>query len=109
LLNCRQLNAPANLFFFINPSGFVPEVEDVKKIQSHHLLKEYAHKLKSHNVSHFILLQLNNIIFMYNVKIAMRAIALVGDPKVEIVKKKVSKLEANVLVMGTRQLGSIKR
>jgi nucleotide-binding universal stress UspA family protein len=45
---------------------------------------------------------------MYDVKIAMRAIALVGDPKVEIVKK-VSELEADVLVMGTRQLGSFKR
>lgn len=36
---------------YINPTNFVEEFDDKKKIKSHHLLKTYADKLKPFNVS----------------------------------------------------------
>ncbi|GAN10286.1 universal stress protein A-like protein-like [Mucor ambiguus] len=86
-LNCRQVDAP--IAPYINPTNFIEEFDDKKKIKSHHLLKTYADKLKPFNI-------------------AIRAIALLGDPKVEIIRK-VTELKADVLLLGSRQLGSIKR
>ncbi|CEP19284.1 hypothetical protein [Parasitella parasitica] len=86
-LNCRQVDAP--IAPYINPTNFIEEFDDKKKLKSHHLLKTYADKLKPFNI-------------------AIRAIALLGDPKVEIIRK-VTELKADVLLLGSRQLGSVKR
>jgi hypothetical protein len=36
---------------YINPTGFIEEYDDKKKIKSHTLLKAYADRLKPFNVS----------------------------------------------------------
>jgi hypothetical protein len=36
---------------YINPTNFIEEFDDRKKIKSHNLLKTYADKLKPFNVS----------------------------------------------------------
>ncbi|KAI8990090.1 hypothetical protein BDB01DRAFT_780010 [Pilobolus umbonatus] len=87
LLNCRQIDAP--IAPYINPSNFVEELDDRKKKKSHELLKKYAARIKAQDV-------------------AVRAIALLGDPKVEIVRK-VTELKADVLLMGSRKLNAVKR
>ncbi|KAI9472286.1 MAG: hypothetical protein EXX96DRAFT_583531 [Benjaminiella poitrasii] len=86
-LNCRQVDAPITPYF--NPTGFVEELDDTKKIKSHCLLRHYAHKLKDANI-------------------AVRAIALLGEPRTEIVRK-VTELKADILIMGSRKLGTVKR
>ncbi|KAI8888347.1 adenine nucleotide alpha hydrolases-like protein [Backusella circina FSU 941] len=87
LLNCRTVIEP--MAPYISPKGFHEEVDDTKKIKSHALLQSYAHRLTEQGI-------------------AVRAIALLGEPKHEVLKK-VAELKADVLIMGTRQLGTIKR
>lgn len=41
-------------------------------------------------------------------KVAVRAIALAGEPKVEIIRK-VTELNADVLLLGSRRLGTVQR
>ncbi|KAI8091414.1 uncharacterized protein B0P05DRAFT_527430 [Gilbertella persicaria] len=74
---------------YINPTGFMEEFDDTKKQKSHKLLKHYADRIKAKQV-------------------AVRAIALAGEPKQEIVRK-VKELKADVLLIGSRQLGAVKR
>lgn len=47
-LNCRQIDAPAAPY--INPTGFIEEFDERRKIKSHQLLRFYADQLKSANV-----------------------------------------------------------
>lgn len=86
-LNTRTVDAP--MAPYISPKNFVEEFDETKKIKSHKLLKSYADRLKAMNI-------------------AVRAIALLGDPKVEIIRK-VTELKADILLMGSRQLGTVKR
>ncbi|KAG2204023.1 uncharacterized protein EV154DRAFT_603805 [Mucor mucedo] len=86
-LNCRQIDAPAAPY--INPTGFIEEFDEKRKIKSHQLLRFYADQLKFANI-------------------AVRAIALAGEPKMEIIRK-VTELNADVLLLGSRRLGTVKR
>ncbi|KAI9347470.1 hypothetical protein BD770DRAFT_349693 [Pilaira anomala] len=86
-LNCRTIDAP--MAPYINPTGFIEELDDKKKKKSHMLLRQYADLLKP-------------------LGFAVRAIALAGDPKIEIVRK-CHELSADVLILGSRELGKIKR
>ncbi|KAI8335382.1 hypothetical protein BC941DRAFT_472031 [Chlamydoabsidia padenii] len=74
---------------YINPSGFVEELDSQKREESVALLKEYVHWLREKNI-------------------ACQAIALIGDPKEEIIRK-VKEIKADILVMGSRKLGPFKR
>ncbi|KAI7901633.1 uncharacterized protein BX663DRAFT_513493 [Cokeromyces recurvatus] len=87
-LNCRQADSFSDAPI-INPVGFIEELDSTRKIKSHQLLKSYADRLKDSNI-------------------AVRAIALLGEPKVEIVRK-VKELKADILIMGSRRLGTVKR
>ncbi|GAA5806873.1 hypothetical protein MFLAVUS_000221 [Mucor flavus] len=86
-LNCRIIDAP--MAPYINPTGFIEEFDDKRKKKSHLLLREYADRLKPFGI-------------------AVRAIALAGEPKTEIVRK-TTELKADVLIIGSRGLGKIKR
>ncbi|KAI8969912.1 hypothetical protein BDF20DRAFT_838336 [Mycotypha africana] len=86
-LNCRPVELPVAPY--INTTASTSAVDETKKRKSHELLDGYARRLKPFNI-------------------AVRAIALTGDPREEVIRK-VTELEANVLIMGSRQLGSVKR
>ena len=47
-----------------------------------------------------------NLLFI--IQIACKAISMIGDPKAEIVRK-ITDIHADALVMGSRNLGTIKR
>ncbi|CAG8643559.1 1775_t:CDS:2, partial [Cetraspora pellucida] len=67
----------------------VTSLEEQHRVSSHALLQEFAAKLKSHGF-------------------ACKAIAMRGDARDEIVRK-VSELNADALVVGSRGLGALKR
>ncbi|CAG8746086.1 8280_t:CDS:2, partial [Cetraspora pellucida] len=67
----------------------VTSLEEQHRVSSHALLQEFAAKLKSHDF-------------------ACKAIAMRGDARDEIVRK-VSELNADALVVGSRGLGALKR
>lgn len=54
-LNCRQIDAP--MAPYINPTGFIEEFDEKRKIRSHQLLRYYADQLKASNVSVFFINQ----------------------------------------------------
>ncbi|CAO3619027.1 unnamed protein product [Cunninghamella blakesleeana] len=87
LINSRNIDV--TMAPYINPTGFVEDFDDDKREASVKLLKEYAHKLRDQHI-------------------ACQAIAMVGDPKMEIIRK-VKEIKADVLIMGSRKLGAIKR
>ncbi|RHZ53897.1 hypothetical protein Glove_433g15 [Diversispora epigaea] len=74
---------------YMDFSEVMVELEDRHKVESHNLLHEYATKLKDE-------------------KFECKAIAMRGDAREEIVRK-VSELNADALVLGSRGLGAIKR
>ncbi|KAI8340409.1 hypothetical protein BD560DRAFT_377628 [Blakeslea trispora] len=89
LLNCRTVDGPTMAPYF-NPTGFIEEFDETKKLKSHALLKHYADRLSTIHVA------------------AIRAIALIGEPKHEIVRK-VTELKAEALLIGSRQLSTMQR
>ncbi|KAJ3117847.1 hypothetical protein HDU96_005224 [Phlyctochytrium bullatum] len=101
LLNCRPFTLPGPFFSNVgdiagdftstpydNPE-WIDKVDEQGRIESHDLLKRYGAQVLSRNV-------------------ACRAIALRGDPREEIAAK-VRELKADVLVVGTRGMGTFKR
>ncbi|KAL1919397.1 uncharacterized protein VTP21DRAFT_2090 [Calcarisporiella thermophila] len=70
-------------------SQFVTNLEEHQRLESHRLLKTLAEKLREKNIM-------------------CKAIAMRGDPREEIVRK-IKELKVDVLVMGCRQLGALKR
>ncbi|KAI8369503.1 uncharacterized protein BYT42DRAFT_584700 [Radiomyces spectabilis] len=87
LVNVRVVDAP--LAPYINPTGFVEELDSGKREESHRLLNEYAHKLHQMNI-------------------ACKAVAMIGEPKFELVRK-ATESKADVLIMGSRKMGAVKR
>ncbi|ORZ19324.1 hypothetical protein BCR42DRAFT_449089 [Absidia repens] len=87
LVNTRRLDAAVGPY--VNPSGFVEELDSSKREASVALLKENAR-------------------FLREKELACQAIALIGDPKEEIIRK-VKEIRADVLLMGSRNLGTVKR
>ncbi|KAI8088643.1 uncharacterized protein BX664DRAFT_372762 [Halteromyces radiatus] len=87
LVNTRRIDAAVGPY--VNPSGFVEELDSSKREASISLLKENARKLRDQHI-------------------ACQAIALIGDPEEEIIRK-VKEIKADVLLMGSRKLGAIKR
>ncbi|TPX32713.1 hypothetical protein SmJEL517_g04240 [Synchytrium microbalum] len=70
-------------------SEYLTQMEEANRAASHALLQQYGAKLKKSNI-------------------ACKAIAMRGDPRDEITRK-VQELNADVLVVGSRGLGAIKR
>ncbi|CAG8603098.1 1690_t:CDS:2, partial [Diversispora eburnea] len=91
LVNVRQIPSEPGPFAagYLNFSDVMTSLEDQNKLESHELLHEFAAKLKAE-------------------KFACKAIATRGDARDEIVRK-VSELKADVLILGYRGLGAIKR
>lgn len=87
LVNTRRIDSAVGPY--VNPSGFVEEFDGQKREASVALLKEHIQVLREKNV-------------------ACQAIALIGDPKEEIIRK-VKQIRADVLLMGSRNLGTVKR
>ncbi|KAG0163628.1 hypothetical protein DFQ28_007709 [Apophysomyces sp. BC1034] len=87
LVHVRNIDIP--LAPYINPSGFVEDLDDKKREESHRLLGTYA--------SRFITQQ-----------VACKAVAMIGEPKVEIIHK-VHDIKADVLLMGSRNQGLLQR
>ncbi|KAG9292165.1 hypothetical protein G9A89_005309 [Geosiphon pyriformis] len=72
----------------------------------HQLLQEYAAILKAQNFG--VVSKVLTLYFPSPKKFACKAIAMRGDPRDEIVRK-VSEVNANTLVIGSRGLGALKR
>ncbi|TPX53215.1 hypothetical protein SeMB42_g00895 [Synchytrium endobioticum] len=70
-------------------TDYLTQMEDHNRAASHALLQTYGVRLKKNNI-------------------ACKAIAMRGDPRDEIARK-VSELNADVLVIGSRGLGPVKR
>ncbi|ORZ21449.1 hypothetical protein BCR42DRAFT_448289 [Absidia repens] len=87
LLNVRQIDLPVAPY--INAAGYLDEIGEERREQSHHILRHYANKLAKR-------------------KIACKAISMVGDPKSEIVRK-ATETKADVIIVGSRNYGLIKR
>ncbi|KAF7722050.1 hypothetical protein EC973_003732 [Apophysomyces ossiformis] len=87
LVHVRNIDLP--LAPYINPTGFVEDLDDKKREESHRLLETYAPRF-------------------LNQKIAFKAVAMIGEPKVEIIRK-VQEIQADVLIMGSRHHGLIQR
>jgi nucleotide-binding universal stress UspA family protein len=64
-------------------------MEEQQRLESHAMLKACADKAKAHNIP-------------------CKAIAIRGDPREQIVQK-VTEVSADVLIMGSRGLGTLKR
>ncbi|KAJ3210097.1 hypothetical protein HDU67_005658 [Dinochytrium kinnereticum] len=101
LLNCRPFTLPGPYFSTYGDIAgdfagttydnveWIEKVDEQGRKESHDLLKRYGAKVLSHNV-------------------ACRAIALRGDAREELCAK-VKELKADVLVVGTRGMGTFKR
>ncbi|KAI8989346.1 hypothetical protein BDB01DRAFT_833467 [Pilobolus umbonatus] len=87
LLHVRQVDVPVSPY--VNSTGYMEEVKEEKREASHQLLKSYAEKLSRRQVN-------------------CRAISMLGDPKSEILRKSLE-LKADVILMGARKMGTIKR
>ncbi|CAG8580263.1 5171_t:CDS:2 [Acaulospora morrowiae] len=74
---------------YMDFSEVVTSIEEQHRVASHALLKDFASRLKAQNF-------------------ALKAIAMRGDARDEIVRK-VSELNADALVLGSRGLGALKR
>ncbi|KAI9328308.1 hypothetical protein DFJ73DRAFT_126441 [Zopfochytrium polystomum] len=91
LLNVRSYAAASGPYaaFYADFSEFIITAEEHYRIQSHNLLKAYVRELKRHHLP-------------------VRAIALRGDARMEL-SRKVDELKADLLIMGSRGRGLIKR
>ncbi|KAI8345306.1 hypothetical protein EDC96DRAFT_521731 [Choanephora cucurbitarum] len=87
LVHVRQIDIPVAPY--INSTGYVDDVSAERREESHHLLRTYAEKLSKH-------------------KIACKAISMVGDPKLELLRK-AKEIKSDVVLMGARKMGAIKR
>ncbi|CAG8816248.1 13927_t:CDS:2, partial [Dentiscutata erythropus] len=74
---------------YMDLSEVAVSLEEQHRVNSHTLLRKFAEKLKSHDF-------------------ACKAIAMQGDAREEIVRK-VTELNANALIVGSRGLGALKR
>ncbi|KAI8072934.1 hypothetical protein BC940DRAFT_251508 [Gongronella butleri] len=88
LVHTRTIEA-TTMAPFVDTSGMIEEYDDEKRQDSVSLLKQYAHKLRDN-------------------KIACQAIAMIGNPRDEILRK-VKEIRADVLLLGSRKLGKVKR
>ncbi|KAI9275986.1 hypothetical protein BY458DRAFT_141536 [Sporodiniella umbellata] len=87
LVHVRAVDIPVAPY--INTTGYIDDVAEERREMSHRLLKRYAHNL-------------------YNKKIACKAISMVGEPKVELLRK-CEEIKTDVVLMGARKMGAIKR
>ncbi|CAO3613303.1 unnamed protein product [Cunninghamella blakesleeana] len=87
LLHVRQIDLP--IAPYINATGYLDEVGEEIREESHQLLRHYASKLVKK-------------------QIACKAISMIGDPKSEIVRK-VKEVKADAVVVGSRNFGIVKR
>lgn len=74
---------------YADSAGYMDDAAEERKTESHDLLKEYASGL-------------------WHKQIACKAVSMIGDPKAEIVRK-VQETHADVLIMGSRNMGTIRR
>ncbi|KAL0079682.1 hypothetical protein J3Q64DRAFT_1701819 [Phycomyces blakesleeanus] len=87
LIHVRHLDVPVAPY--INPTGYIEDNDEVGRERSHRLLRGFAKELKKRNI-------------------LCRAISIIGEPKTEILRK-TREVKADVLIMGSRKLGTIKR
>ncbi|KAI8991993.1 hypothetical protein BDF20DRAFT_909691 [Mycotypha africana] len=87
LVHVRQIDIPVAPY--INSTGYIDEVSEERRNESHHLLRTFAEDLNKK-------------------KFACKAISMVGDPKHEILRK-AKEIRADVVIMGARNMGAIKR
>ncbi|KAI7854766.1 hypothetical protein BDC45DRAFT_508064 [Circinella umbellata] len=87
LVHVRILEIP--MAPYIDSTGYMDDIAEERRNESHGLLKTYAAKL-------------------WHKQIACKAISMIGDPKVEIIRK-ITDIHADTLVMGSRNLGTIQR
>ncbi|CDS07752.1 hypothetical protein LRAMOSA01701 [Lichtheimia ramosa] len=87
LVHVRLLEMP--MAPYADSAGYMDDAAEERKEESHDLLKEYASGL-------------------WNKQIACKAVSMIGDPKAEIVRK-VQETNADVLIMGSRNMGTIRR
>ncbi|KAI9021467.1 hypothetical protein CLU79DRAFT_753444 [Phycomyces nitens] len=87
LVHVRHLDVPVAPY--INPTGYIEDNDEVGREESHRLLRTHAKELKKRNI-------------------LCRAISIIGEPKAEIIRKS-REVQADVLIMGSRKLGTIKR
>ncbi|GAN03395.1 universal stress protein YxiE-like [Mucor ambiguus] len=87
LVHVRQIDIPVAPY--INSTGYIDDVSQERREESHHLLRVFAEELNRR-------------------KVACKAISMVGDPKAEILRK-TKEIKADVVLMGARKMGTIKR
>ncbi|KAI8639830.1 hypothetical protein BD408DRAFT_445686 [Parasitella parasitica] len=87
LVHVRQMDIPVAPY--INSTGYVDDVSEERRTESHHLLRVFAEELSRR-------------------KVACKAISMVGDPKAEILRK-AKEIKSDVVLMGARKMGTIKR
>ncbi|KAF1805777.1 hypothetical protein V8B55DRAFT_1488855 [Mucor lusitanicus] len=87
LVHVRQIDIPVAPY--INSTGYIDDVSQERREESHHLLRVFAEELNRRRV-------------------ACKAISMVGDPKAEILRK-AKEIKADVVLMGARKMGTIKR
>ncbi|CAO3644116.1 unnamed protein product [Cunninghamella echinulata] len=87
LLHVRQIDLP--IAPYINATGYLDEVGEELREESHQLLRHYAGKLVKKHVT-------------------CKAISMIGDPKTEIVRK-IKEVKADTVIVGSRNYGLVKR
>ncbi|KAI9318215.1 hypothetical protein BX666DRAFT_1936076 [Dichotomocladium elegans] len=86
LVHVRPFDVP--IAPFVDGSVYMDELVQ-QRDDSHRFLRAVAHKFWHHNI-------------------VCKAISMMGDPKVEIIRK-ATEIHAEALIMGSRRLGTIKR
>ncbi|KAI8367544.1 uncharacterized protein BYT42DRAFT_129898 [Radiomyces spectabilis] len=87
LVHVRLIDIP--MAPYINATGYLDDVSEQRREESHHLLREFADILVQRHI-------------------ACKAISMTGDPKTEIIRK-VAETKTDVVIMGSRNLGALKR
>ncbi|CEP09187.1 hypothetical protein [Parasitella parasitica] len=87
LVHVRQMDIPVAPY--INSTGYLDDVSEERRAESHLLLRAFAEELNRR-------------------KVACKAISMVGDPKAEILRK-AKEIKSDVVLMGARKMGTIKR
>ncbi|KAG2203943.1 hypothetical protein INT47_007526 [Mucor saturninus] len=87
LVHVRQIDIPVAPY--IDSTGFIDDVSEERREESHHLLRVFAAELHKR-------------------KVACKAISMVGDPKSELLRK-AKEIKADVVLVGARKMGAIKR
>ncbi|KAI7875953.1 adenine nucleotide alpha hydrolases-like protein [Lichtheimia hyalospora FSU 10163] len=87
LVHVRLLEMP--MAPYADSAGYMDDAAEERKTESHDLLKEYASGL-------------------WHKQISCKAVSMIGDPKAEIIRK-VQETHADVLIMGSRNMGTIRR